>query len=164
VNRDVIGEAETFDRADRCVLDMDSDDWDELLVPEIERQHANGRRVAVRADAAFAKPEIYEALETRGVDFVRRDGRALDQGRQTGGPLDAAVLSPVPRERGPAERILAFIATAPNQDQPDRSSELSSAFETTLPRTQNIEHQNRAPGTRTPNTNPALGTQNAELQ
>lgn len=102
VNRDVIGEAETFDRADRCVLDMDSDDWDELLVTEIERQHANGRRVAVRADAAFAKPEIYEALETRGADFVRRDGRALDQGRQTGGPLDPAVLSPVPRERGPA--------------------------------------------------------------
>jgi hypothetical protein len=44
-----------------------ADDWDELLVPEIERQQAQGQRVAFRADAAFAKPEIYEALETRGV-------------------------------------------------------------------------------------------------
>ena len=92
VDRGLIGQAETFDRADRIVLDMDSsespvhgqqegsaynghfesvcyhplflfndhgdcvaaklrsgnvhsaDDWGELLVPEIERQHANGRR------------------------------------------------------------------------------------------------------------------------
>jgi hypothetical protein len=38
-------------------------DWDELLLPEIERQQAEGKEVAFRADAAFAKPEIYEALE-----------------------------------------------------------------------------------------------------
>ena len=111
VNRDLIGQAEACDGADRVVLDMDSsespvhgqqegsaynghfesvcdhplllcndhgdclaaklrsgnvhsaDDWDALLVPEIERQQAEGRRVAVRADAAFAKPEIDDALE-----------------------------------------------------------------------------------------------------
>jgi len=28
--------------------------------------------VTFRADAAFAKPEIYEALERRGVDYVIR--------------------------------------------------------------------------------------------
>ena len=115
VNRDLVGQAETFDHADRVVLDMDSsespvhgqqegsaytghfetvcyhplflfnddgdclaaklrpgnvssaDDWDELLVPEIERQQAQGKRVAFRADAAFARPAIYEALEARGV-------------------------------------------------------------------------------------------------
>ena len=44
-----------------------TEDWDELLLPEIERQQAEGKRVAFRADAAFAKPEIYEALEERGV-------------------------------------------------------------------------------------------------
>ena len=44
-----------------------ANDWDELLVPEIERQQAEGTRVAFRADAAFTKPEIYEALEERGV-------------------------------------------------------------------------------------------------
>ena len=59
-------------------------------MPEIDRQQAVGTRVAFRADAAFAKPEIYDALEQRDVDyairllgwrsrtfcFVRRDGRA----------------------------------------------------------------------------------------
>ena len=120
VNRDLIGQAETFDRADRTVLDMDSsespvhgqqegsaynghfesvcyhplflfndhgdcvaaklrpgnvssaDDWDELLVPEIERQQTQGKRVAFRADAAFARPAIYEALEARGVGYAIR--------------------------------------------------------------------------------------------
>ena len=45
-----------------------AEDWDELLLPEIERQQAEGKHVTFRADAAFAKPEIYEALEQRGVD------------------------------------------------------------------------------------------------
>ena len=49
-----------------------ADDWDDLLVPEIDRQPAAGTRVAFRADAAFAKPEIYDALETRDVDYVSR--------------------------------------------------------------------------------------------
>ena len=49
-----------------------ADDWDDLLVPEIERQQAGGKRVAFRADAAFAKPEIYDALEKRAVDYVIR--------------------------------------------------------------------------------------------
>ena len=49
-----------------------ADDWDELLVPEIERQQAEGQRVALRADAAFARPEIYEALESRGVGYAIR--------------------------------------------------------------------------------------------
>ena len=233
VNRDLIGQAETLDRSDRIVLDMDSsespvhgqqegsaynghfesvcyhplflfndhgdclaaklrpgnvssaDDWEELLVPEIDRQQAEGQRVAFRADAAFARPAIYEALEARGVELrhphpgqqepgagdrrppvsvagsaqpqaarplqefplsggqldhgptgrgesraprrravparrLHRDespapqsrrravlqqarhGRAMDQGRQAGGALDAAVVSSVPGERGPA--------------------------------------------------------------
>jgi Transposase DDE domain group 1 len=36
------------------------DDWEELLVPEIDRQQAEHQRVAFRADAAFARPAIYE--------------------------------------------------------------------------------------------------------
>ena len=120
VNRDLIGQAETFGLADRIVLDMDSserpvqgqqegsadnghfesvcyhplflftehgdcvaaklrpgnvssaDDWEELLVPEIDRQQAEGQRVAVRADAAFARSAIYEALEARGVGYAIR--------------------------------------------------------------------------------------------
>ena len=40
-----------------------ADDWDDLLVPEIARQQAECLRVAFRADAAFARPAIYERLE-----------------------------------------------------------------------------------------------------
>jgi len=49
-----------------------ADDWEDLLVPEIDRQQAEGQRVAFRADAAFARPEIYEALEARGVGYAIR--------------------------------------------------------------------------------------------
>jgi len=49
-----------------------AEDWDELLLPEIERQRAEGKQVAFRADAAFAKPEIYGALEKRGVKYAIR--------------------------------------------------------------------------------------------
>jgi hypothetical protein len=38
-----------------------AEDWDYLVVPELERQQAAGKRVAFRADAAFARPEIYDA-------------------------------------------------------------------------------------------------------
>ena len=47
-------------------------DWAELLLPEIERQQELGKEVLFRADAAFAKPEIYEALEERGVKYAIR--------------------------------------------------------------------------------------------
>jgi hypothetical protein len=38
------------------------------LLPEIERQQRMGKEVVFRGDAAFAKPEIYEALEERCVE------------------------------------------------------------------------------------------------
>ena len=46
--------------------------WQALLLPEIERQQRMGKEIAFRADAAFAKPEIYEALEERGVKYAIR--------------------------------------------------------------------------------------------
>ena len=49
-----------------------AEDWDEVLLPEIARQQRQGKDVVVRADAAFAKPEIYEALEGRGVKYAIR--------------------------------------------------------------------------------------------
>lgn len=91
--------------------------WEELLLPELERQQQNGKEVAFRADAAFAKPEIYEALEERGVKYAiripanetlerggravlqqARDSRAVDQGRQAGGELEPSFLSSVSGE------------------------------------------------------------------
>ena len=49
-----------------------AEDWDDLLLPEIDRQQAAGKHVAFRADAAFAKPEIYDVLEQRDVDYAIR--------------------------------------------------------------------------------------------
>ena len=49
-----------------------AEDWEQLLLPEIERQQQQDKEVAVRADAAFAKPELYEALEEREVKYVIR--------------------------------------------------------------------------------------------
>ena len=49
-----------------------AEDWAELLLPEIERQQKLNKEVVFRADAAFAKPEIYETLEERGVKYAIR--------------------------------------------------------------------------------------------
>ncbi len=120
INRELIGNAEAPDSAQRVVLDMDSTEipvygepentaysghfestcyhplllfnrqgdcltarlrpgnvhsaegWEEMLLPKIERQQKAGKEVVFRADAAFAKPEIYEALEERGVKYAIR--------------------------------------------------------------------------------------------
>jgi hypothetical protein len=45
---------------------------EELLLPEIERQQQMGKAVAFRGDEAFAGPEVYEALEERGVKYALR--------------------------------------------------------------------------------------------
>ena len=42
-----------------------ADGWEDMLLPEIDRQQKAGKEVVFRADAAFAKPEVYEALEAR---------------------------------------------------------------------------------------------------
>jgi hypothetical protein len=46
--------------------------WEDMLLPEIERQQKLGQEVVFCAEAAFAKPEIYEALEERGVKYAIR--------------------------------------------------------------------------------------------
>lgn len=47
-----------------------AEDWEEVFLPEIEPQQELGKEVVFRAYAAFAKPEIYEALEERGVKYA----------------------------------------------------------------------------------------------
>jgi hypothetical protein len=69
-----------FNRAGDCLAAKlrpgnvhSAEGWEELLLPEIERQQQRGKVVVVfRADAAFAKPELYEALEQRQVKYVVR--------------------------------------------------------------------------------------------
>ena len=46
--------------------------WQEPLLPEIERQQKRGKEVVFLADAAFAKLEVYEALEKRDVKYAIR--------------------------------------------------------------------------------------------
>jgi hypothetical protein len=49
-----------------------AENWEEVLLPEIERQQGMGKEVAFRADAAFAKPELCDALDERGVKYAIR--------------------------------------------------------------------------------------------
>jgi hypothetical protein len=49
-----------------------ADGWEDMLLPEIERQQKAGKEVVFRTDVAFAKPEMYEALEGRGVKYAIR--------------------------------------------------------------------------------------------
>ncbi len=43
-----------------------------MLLPIIDQYRAHGQTVVVRADAAFALPALYEALERRGVRYAIR--------------------------------------------------------------------------------------------
>jgi hypothetical protein len=49
-----------------------ADGWDEVLLPVIDRLQGRGQTVVVRADAAFAIPALYEALERRGAAYAIR--------------------------------------------------------------------------------------------
>ena len=49
-----------------------ADDWQEVLDPVVERYLIAAVRLLFRADAAFAKPEIYEYLETRQIGYAIR--------------------------------------------------------------------------------------------
>src|SRR5262245_31066052 len=49
-----------------------ADGWDEVLLAIIDRYRARARTAVVRADAAFALPALYEALERRGVRYAIR--------------------------------------------------------------------------------------------
>jgi Transposase DDE domain group 1 len=81
-----------------------NEDWDELLLPAIERQRAEGKEVAFRADAAFAKPEIYEALEERGVKYAIRipanDSLERDIAELLTRPVGRPSHKPVVRHKG----------------------------------------------------------------
>jgi hypothetical protein len=85
-----------------------ADDWEELLLPEIERQQRLGKEVVFRADAAFAKPELYEAPLTRPagrpsykpvVRFKKLSlsGSELEAGAAGGGEGQVPLWGVVPR-------------------------------------------------------------------
>ena len=47
-----------------------ADDWQEVLDPVVERYLTAAVRLLFRADAAFAKPEIYDYLEARNIGYA----------------------------------------------------------------------------------------------
>jgi len=49
-----------------------ADRWQEVLAPTVERYQRERVRLLFRGDAAFAKPEIYEYLEPRGIGYAIR--------------------------------------------------------------------------------------------
>ncbi len=94
-----------------------AEDWDELLLPEIERQQAEGKHVTFRADAAFVKPEIYEALEQRGVDYVLR----IPANKNLELEIEDILFRPPDRpSRKPLVRYKSFQYQAASWSQPRR--------------------------------------------
>jgi len=49
-----------------------ADRWREVLEPVVERYRRRGVRLLFRADAAFAKPEVYEYLKSRDIGYAIR--------------------------------------------------------------------------------------------
>ena len=92
-------------------------DWDELLLPEIERQQAAGKKVTFRADAAFAKPEIYETLEERGVQYAIR----IPSNRSLECEIEEILFRPPGRPaRKPLVRYKSFRYQAESWSKPRR--------------------------------------------
>lgn len=79
--------------------------WDEVLLPIIDRYRRRRQTVVVRADAAFALPALYEALERRGVRALRdpaagqRRLGAADRGpaHQAPWPTESRAARPLPQ-------------------------------------------------------------------
>src|SRR3989454_2178143 len=94
-----------------------ADGWDEVLLPVIDRYRAQGQTVVVRADAAFALPTLYEALERRGVRYAIR--------LPANDVLERAIEDLLTRPRGrpshaPLVRYRSFSYQAASWDRPRR--------------------------------------------
>src|ERR687896_1933957 len=65
-----------FGDLERCILRPgnahSAEDWRLVLEPVIARYRDRGIAIYFRADAAFAKPEIYELLEAEGIRYAIR--------------------------------------------------------------------------------------------
>ena len=82
-----------------------AEDWDRLLLPEVERQQKQGQDVFVRADAAFAKPEIYEALEKRGREVRHPHPLQRHPGAGGRGIIDTVRREPQPQTGGLVQKL-----------------------------------------------------------
>jgi hypothetical protein len=94
-----------------------ADGWEQLLLSVIDRSQARGQTVVVRADAAFALPALYEALERRDVAYaIRLPANQV---------LERAIEDLLVRPRGrpsyaPLVRYRSFHYQAASWDRPRR--------------------------------------------
>ena len=94
-----------------------ADGWDKVLLPVIDRYRTRGQTLVVRADAAFALPTLYEALERRGVAYAIR--------LPANDVLERAIEDLLTRPRGrpshaPLVRYRSFQYRAASWDRPRR--------------------------------------------
>jgi hypothetical protein len=91
--------------------------WEEVLLPVIDRDQDREQSVVIRADAAFALPAVYEALEQRGVAYaIRLPANQV---------LERAIEDLLTRPRGrpshaPLVRYRSFHYQAASWDRPRR--------------------------------------------
>jgi hypothetical protein len=94
-----------------------ADGWDEVLLPIIDQYRARRQTAVARADAAFALPAVYEALEQRGVAYaIRLPANQV---------LERAIEDLLTRPRGrpshaPLVRYRSFHYQAASWDRPRR--------------------------------------------
>src|SRR5215510_8142816 len=100
-----------------------ADGWDKFLLPVIDRSQTQGQTVVVRADAAFALPALYEALERRDVAYAIRlpanqvlERTIEDLLTPPRGPTQLRAAGPV-SERRVSGRLLGPTATRDRQDR-----------------------------------------------
>jgi Transposase DDE domain group 1 len=91
--------------------------WDELLLAEIERLKALGIEVWFRGDAAFARPELYQALEEREVKYTIRLPANGNLERNIAELLKRPVGRP---SRKPLVRYKSFLYQAGSWSRPRR--------------------------------------------
>src|SRR5437016_5606556 len=96
-----------------------ADGWDDVPLPIIDRYRAQGQTVVVRADAAFALPALYEALERRGVRYAIRLPANDVLERQIGDLLTRPRGRP---SHAPLVRYRSFQYQAASWDRPRRAS------------------------------------------
>ena len=91
--------------------------WREVLEPVVKRYQENGVRLLFRADAAFAKPEVYEYLESRDTGYAMR----LPANEVLQGNIRHLLKRPVGRPpKKPVVRYHDFVYQAQSWDIPRR--------------------------------------------
>ena len=96
---------------------LSAERWREVLEPVVKRYQEKGVRLLFRADAAFAKPDVYEYLEARDTGYAMR----LPANEVLQGNIRHLLKRPVGRPpKKPVVRYHDFVYQAQSWDIPRR--------------------------------------------